>query len=74
MVKRAGGALLLSIEIDHASPRPVGTQLYSALRELMLSGAIAGGERLPATRTLANELGVSRTTVIHAFDRLIAEG
>ncbi|BBK41997.1 GntR family transcriptional regulator [Allostella vacuolata] len=74
MVKRAGGALLLAIEIDPASPRPVSTQLYAALRELMLSGAIAGGERLPATRTLADELGLSRTTVIHAFDRLIAEG
>ncbi len=74
MVKRAGGALLLSIEIDHGSARPVSTQLYVALRELMLSGAIAGGERLPATRTLAQELRLSRTTVIHAFDRLIAEG
>lgn len=74
MVKRAGGALLFSIEIDHAAPRPVTTQLYAGLRELMLSGAIAGGERLPATRTLAAELGLSRTTVIQAFDRLIAEG
>ncbi|MCC7273562.1 MAG: PLP-dependent aminotransferase family protein [Alphaproteobacteria bacterium] len=45
-----------------------------ALRELMLSGAVAAGERLPATRTLAGDLGLSRTTVIHAFDRLIAEG
>ncbi len=74
MVKRAGGALLQSIAIDHASARPVTTQLYAALRELMLSGAVAGGERLPATRTLAQELGLSRTTVIQAFDRLIAEG
>src|SRR5581483_7636107 len=74
MVKRAGGALLLSISIDHASARPVSTQLYVALRELMLSGAIAAGARLPARRTPARDLGVSRTTVIEAFDRLIAEG
>src|SRR6185503_14728817 len=40
----------------------------------MLSGAIAAGIRLPASRTLARDLGVSRTTVIDAFDRLIAEG
>src|SRR6185437_8151965 len=40
----------------------------------MLSGAIAPGARLPATRTLARELGLSRTTVIDAFDRLVAEG
>src|SRR3954453_24183009 len=74
MVKRAGGALLLSISIDHKAARPVSTQLYAALRDLMLSGAIAAGVRLPASRTLAHDLGVSRTTVIEAFDRLIAEG
>src|SRR6185312_7486200 len=74
MVKRAGGALLLSVAIDHASPRPVTTQLYLALREMMLAGGIAAGERLPATRTLARELGLSRTPVIEAFDRLTAEG
>jgi GntR family transcriptional regulator / MocR family aminotransferase len=74
MVKRAGGALLLSIAIDHGSTRPISTQLYVILRDLMLSGAIAAGIRLPASRTLARDLGVSRTTVIDAFDRLIAEG
>lgn len=74
MVKRAGGALLLSLTIDHGASRPIGTQLYMALRDLMLSGAIAPGARLPASRTLARDLGLSRTTVIDAFDRLIAEG
>jgi len=74
MVKRAGGALLLSITIDPDSPRPVSTQLYVALRDLILAGGFAVGERLPASRTLALELGLSRTTVIDAFDRLTAEG
>ncbi|MCK6452801.1 MAG: PLP-dependent aminotransferase family protein [Alphaproteobacteria bacterium] len=44
------------------------------MRDLMLSGAIAAGARLPSSRTLARDLGLSRTTVIDAFDRLIAEG
>jgi GntR family transcriptional regulator/MocR family aminotransferase len=74
MVKRAGGALLLGVRIEHDSPRPVTTQLYVALRDLILSGGVAAGARLPATRTLAREVGVSRTTVIEAFDRLAAEG
>lgn len=74
MVKRAGGALLLSLRIDHASPRPVSTQLYVHLRDLILTGGFASGERLPASRTLARDLTVSRTTVIEAFDRLTAEG
>lgn len=74
MVKRAGGALLLGVRIDHDAARPVTTQLYIALRDLILSGGVAAGARLPATRTLASEAGVSRTTVIEAFDRLAAEG
>jgi len=74
MVKRAGGALLLSIRLEHGSGRPVSTQLHVGLRELILSGSIAPGQRLPASRTLARDLAVSRTTVIEAFDRLTAEG
>ena len=74
MVKRAGGALLLSVQIDRGSRRPVCTQLYLALRELILAGGFCAGERLPASRTLARDLAVSRTTVIEAFDRLTAEG
>lgn len=74
MVKRAGGALLLSVTIDHQSPRSISSQLHGALRDLILAGGIGVGERLPASRTLARELGLSRTTVIEAFDRLTAEG
>ena len=74
MVKRAGGALLLSIRLEHGSTKPVSTQLHVGLRELILSGTIAPGQRLPASRTLACDLAVSRTTVIEAFDRLTAEG
>jgi DNA-binding transcriptional MocR family regulator len=44
------------------------------LRDIILSGGLNGGERLPATRTLASEVGVSRTTALDAVDRLISEG
>ena len=74
MVKRAGGSLLMSIRVDHASSQPVSTQLCVALRELILAGGFAPGERLPASRTLAQDLGVSRTTIIEVFNRLAAEG
>ena len=74
MVKRTGGALLLSLAVDHASSRPLCTQLCMALRELVLSGGLRAGDRLPATRTLAGELGISRTTVVEVFERLSAEG
>jgi GntR family transcriptional regulator/MocR family aminotransferase len=74
MAKRAGGSLLLSIRIDRDHRHGVSTQLSVALRELILNGGLAPGERLPATRTLAQDLGVSRTTVVEAFSRLAAEG
>jgi GntR family transcriptional regulator/MocR family aminotransferase len=74
MVKRAGGSLLLSIRIDHAAHQPVSTQLCIALREMILTGGFAPGDRLPASRTLAKDLGLSRTTVIEVFNRLTAEG
>ncbi len=41
---------------------------------MMLDGRLASGRRLPATRLLARELGVSRNTVAGAFDQLRAEG
>ena len=72
MVKRAGGSLLLSIRVDHGSAQPVSTQLCIALREMILTGGFSAGDRLPATRTLAADLGLSRTTIIEVFSRLEA--
>ncbi|TQV75714.1 PLP-dependent aminotransferase family protein [Denitrobaculum tricleocarpae] len=74
MVKRSGGALLLSLHIDRESGRLVTTQVFTAIREMILSGGLNAGERLPASRTLAKDLGISRTTVIEVFERLAAEG
>jgi len=74
MVKRAEGALLSSIVIDRSAPSTLTAQICSGLRELLLCGALGAGERLPATRTLATELGVARTTIVECFERLTAEG
>ncbi|SNR72942.1 PLP-dependent aminotransferase family protein [Puniceibacterium sediminis] len=73
-MKQSAGALLSSIQLDRASKKSVSAQLYMALRSLILAGGLRSGERLPATRILAKEVGVSRTTVIDAIDRLVAEG
>lgn len=54
--------------------KPVRDQLLAHLRRLILTGAIGAGARLPAQRALAKELKLSRNTVIHAYDALIAEG
>ena len=73
-MKRKAGAILSSIRIDRKGNQKIGVQLYMALRDLILSGGLADAERLPASRTLASELAISRTTVIDALDRLVSEG
>lgn len=54
--------------------RGLSRGLYQALRERVLDGRLASGTRMPASRDLANALGVSRNTVVRAYDQLYAEG
>lgn len=49
-------------------------QLYRRVRRAIAEGQLAPGERLPATRTLAGQLGIARGTVDAAYSRLIGEG
>lgn len=49
-------------------------RIYLSLRDQITSGVYDAGERLPSSRALAAELGVSRTTVTAAYDQLISEG
>jgi GntR family transcriptional regulator/MocR family aminotransferase len=53
---------------------PIYQQLYDYLRAAILSGQLAMGTQLPSSRALADELGVSRNTVLSAYDQLFAEG
>jgi GntR family transcriptional regulator / MocR family aminotransferase len=53
---------------------PLFRQVYAGLRKAILSGAFKRGERLPSTRDLAQQLGISRTVVLLAYDQLLAEG
>jgi GntR family transcriptional regulator/MocR family aminotransferase len=49
-------------------------QIYTRIRSAILDGGLAAGSRLPSTRTLARDLGVSRQTTEDAFSQLQAEG
>ncbi|MFF4030629.1 PLP-dependent aminotransferase family protein [Streptomyces sviceus] len=62
----------LHLEVIAGEGRRVG--LERALRDAVRGGQLAAGARLPATRRLAEQLGVSRGTVKAAYDQLIAEG
>jgi GntR family transcriptional regulator/MocR family aminotransferase len=56
------------------SATPIYQQLYDYLRAAILVGQLKMGTRLPSTRALADELGVSRNTVLSAYEQLFAEG
>lgn len=61
-------------ELDRTSRMPYIRQIYEHVRLKVLRGELRGGERVPATRRLAADLGVSRTVVVEAFAQLLAEG
>ena len=63
---------LSGIQLD--PQQGLARQLYQALRERILDGRLQRRTRLPASRDLANLLGISRNTVTRAFDQLYAEG
>lgn len=67
-------AAWLTVTLDREERQPLHAQLARHLRRLILQKRLAAGERLPASRTLAAELSVSRGTVTSAFDQLIGEG
>ncbi|MGR3290668.1 MAG: GntR family transcriptional regulator, partial [Paracoccaceae bacterium] len=74
MPKSPGGALLHGFSIERNSSVPIYRQLDASLRRIILNGTLAAGQKLPSTRDLAQELGVSRITVKSVYEQLVAEG
>src|SRR5882672_6767824 len=73
-MKRPPDGLGPIVALDRRLARPLHRQLYDGYREAILDGRLRPGQRVPSTRTLAHELGVSRIPVVTAFERLVAEG
>jgi GntR family transcriptional regulator/MocR family aminotransferase len=74
MPRRADRMPLLDLDIDAEAPAPLHRQLYDGLRKAILTGRLAPRSRLPSSRALAVELGISRNTVLTAFEQLASEG
>jgi GntR family transcriptional regulator/MocR family aminotransferase len=62
------------IRIDRRRREPLQLQLYEQVRQAIISRELIAGVRLPSTRDLVEQLGLSRNTIVNAFDRLVAEG
>jgi GntR family transcriptional regulator/MocR family aminotransferase len=64
----------MDLHLNLAGRRDLPGEVFRGIREAILDGRLQSGERLPATRQLASQLGLSRTTVAVAYERLIGEG
>jgi len=65
---------LLSTPVVKGSGKPVYVQICDALREQIISNHLKPGSKLASSRNMAIELGVSRTSIVAAFEQLQAEG
>jgi GntR family transcriptional regulator/MocR family aminotransferase len=73
-MKRVASGILPMIAVDREAAHPLQRQIYDAYRTAIVSGSLRSGERIPSTRLLATELGVSRFPVLNAYAQLLAEG
>ena len=74
MSKHSAAVPFTTLSLDQSSAVPLYRQLYEGLRKAILSGQLRPSMRLQSTRELSVELGVSRNTVMNAFEQLLAEG
>jgi 2-aminoadipate transaminase len=65
---------MLPVHLQPESHIPLYVQLRDQLRALVHSGELRSGDRIPASRELAGQLGVHRTTVANAYAELESEG
>ncbi len=61
-------------QISNSEKVPIWRKLYDEIRDGIVNGRLQPGDRLMSTRTMAEQLGISRVTVLKAFDQLQIEG
>ncbi len=72
--RQKGAALLSTLQLDPSDRAPLYRQLESKIRLLILDGSLSQHTRLPSSRQLALDLGVSRLTVKNVYEQLLSEG
>jgi GntR family transcriptional regulator/MocR family aminotransferase len=73
-IQWAGLGPELLLRLDRASGQPLRSQLEAGLRDAIRDGRLGVGERLPSSRELARDLGVSRGLVQECYAQLLSEG
>jgi DNA-binding transcriptional regulator YhcF (GntR family) len=72
-LKRVANARMPALRIMAQSACPLYRQIYDQLQRAILEQKLPAGARLPSTRALARALGVSRNTVLNAYEMLVAD-
>lgn len=73
-MKKAASGILPMIPLDRQASRALHGQVYDGFRVAIVEGRLRAGQRIPSTRVLATELGISRFPVLTAYSQLLAEG
>jgi GntR family transcriptional regulator / MocR family aminotransferase len=73
-VKRNLGYFAPVIDLTERTEAPMYRRLYDGFRKAILDGRIRPGQRVPSSRGLAAELGISRISVLSAYEQLLSEG
>lgn len=62
------------LSLDYRDARPIYEQVRDGLRRLVVTGALAQGEKLPSVRSMASALAINPNTIQRAYEALEAEG
>jgi GntR family transcriptional regulator/MocR family aminotransferase len=73
-MKRVASGILPLIAVNRDASTALHRQIYDAYRTAIVDGSLRPGQRVPSTRVLALEIGVSRFPVVNAYAQLLAEG
>jgi GntR family transcriptional regulator / MocR family aminotransferase len=73
-MKRVASGILPVIAIDRTASQALHRQIYEGYRAAIVDGRLRPGQRIPSSRNLASELGISRFPVLNAYAQLLAEG
>jgi GntR family transcriptional regulator/MocR family aminotransferase len=73
-MKKAPSGISPVISVSKKDSSPLYKQVYEGYRQAIVNGNLRAGQRVPSTRVLAEELGISRVPVLGAYAQLLSEG
>ena len=73
-MRRVPSGIVPILSVDRRVAKPLQNQIYDGYRAAIVERRLRSGQRVPSTRVLAAELGVSRIPVLNAYAQLLAEG